>query len=94
MPPPEVQARLSRESSERERALELIRRKKREMRGSETPSTVHGELDNRYEDVFNRREVEEAHRTRDRRWDGRERGHDRGWANDDRSRARGRGRPW
>ncbi|KAJ6518986.1 hypothetical protein C8R45DRAFT_10891 [Mycena sanguinolenta] len=62
--PPEVQARLTRESSERERAMELIRRKQREMRGSETPSTVHG---GGYGDVFNRREVEEAHRGRDRR---------------------------
>ncbi|KAJ7032190.1 hypothetical protein C8F04DRAFT_959306 [Mycena alexandri] len=63
--PPEVQARLSRESSERERAMELIRRKQREQRGSETPSTVHG--GSAYGDVFNRREVEEAHRGRDNR---------------------------
>ncbi|KAF7328645.1 hypothetical protein MSAN_02473100 [Mycena sanguinolenta] len=62
--PPEVQARLSRELSERERAMELIRRKQREMRGSETPSTIHG---GGYGDVFNRREVEEAHRGRERR---------------------------
>ncbi|KAJ7641031.1 hypothetical protein FB45DRAFT_988060 [Roridomyces roridus] len=68
--PPEVQARLTRESSERERAQELIRRKQREMRRSETPSTVHGG----YEDVFNRREVEEAHRGRDGRGDWRRRG--------------------
>jgi hypothetical protein len=68
--PPEVQARLSRESSERERALELIRRKKREMEIIATPSTVHGEPSSGYGDVFNRREVEEAHRYRDRRWDG------------------------
>ncbi|KAH9487435.1 Leukocyte receptor cluster member 1-like protein [Psilocybe cubensis] len=68
--PPEVQARLSRESSERERALELIRRRKREMAGSATPSTVHGEPSGGYGDVFNRREVEEAHRHRERRWDG------------------------
>ncbi|KAF7420970.1 hypothetical protein PC9H_011489 [Pleurotus ostreatus] len=61
--PPEVNARLARESSERERALELIRRKKREMMGSETPSTVHG---GGYTDVFNRKEVEDAHRVRDR----------------------------
>ncbi|KAJ6541064.1 hypothetical protein DFH09DRAFT_1263262 [Mycena vulgaris] len=63
--PPEVQARLTRESSERERALELIRRKQRGMRGSETPNTVHG---GGYGDLFNRREVEEAHRGRDRGW--------------------------
>ncbi|KAH9943955.1 hypothetical protein B0H21DRAFT_694971 [Amylocystis lapponica] len=66
---PEI-ARLSRESSERQRAVELIRRKKREMEGSETPSTVRGGMDGGYGDVFNRREVEEAHRHRERRWDG------------------------
>ncbi|KAJ3771612.1 hypothetical protein FB446DRAFT_96110 [Lentinula raphanica] len=67
---PEVSARLSRESSERERALALIRRKKREMRGSETPSTVRGGDDSsEYGDMYNRRDVEEAHRLRDRRWD-------------------------
>lgn len=89
-----MNARLTRESSERERALELIRRKKREMQGSETPSTVYGGLDGGYGDVFNRREVEEAHRGRDRRWD---RG-DRSWKEDDRSRrhsdGRGRERMW
>ncbi|CAK5274416.1 unnamed protein product [Mycena citricolor] len=63
--PPEVQARLSRESSERERAQALIRRKQQEMRGSQTPSTVHGGYDGGYSDVFNRREVDEAHRRRD-----------------------------
>ncbi|KAF8163929.1 hypothetical protein K438DRAFT_1618159 [Mycena galopus ATCC 62051] len=62
--PPEVQARLTRETSERERAMELIRRKQRELRGSETPSSVHG---GGYGDLFNRREVEEAHRGRERR---------------------------
>ncbi|KAG6890516.1 hypothetical protein C0995_007715 [Termitomyces sp. Mi166 len=74
--PPDVHARLTRESSERERALELIRRKKREMEGSITPSTVHGGVDPGYDDVFNRKEVEEAHRYRERRWDARD--HDRG----------------
>jgi hypothetical protein len=74
--PPEVHARLSREVSERERALELIRRKKKEMEGSETPSTVHGGYEGGYGDVFNRKEVEDAHRGRDRRWD---REVDRGW---------------
>jgi hypothetical protein len=66
-----MQARLSRESSERERALDLIRRKKREMEGNATPSTVCDESGT-YGDVFNRKEVEEAHRYRDRphrRWD-------------------------
>ena len=64
---PEVSVRLSRESSERARALELIRRKKREMMmGSETPSTVYGG-DDEYGDMYNRREVEDAHRGRDKR---------------------------
>ncbi|KIK22259.1 hypothetical protein PISMIDRAFT_508216, partial [Pisolithus microcarpus 441] len=46
-PPPQpkqldpASERLKRESSERERALALIRKKKREMAGGETPSTVH-----------------------------------------------------
>ncbi|KAI0916674.1 hypothetical protein AcV5_003096 [Taiwanofungus camphoratus] len=66
--PPEM-ARLSRESSERRRALELIQRKRREVAGSETPSTVRGDMDGGYGDVFNRREVEEARRYRERRWD-------------------------
>ncbi|KAK0233115.1 hypothetical protein IW262DRAFT_1290244 [Armillaria fumosa] len=60
--PPEVSARITRELSERERALALIRRKKR---GSETPSTVHGGIaESEYGDMYNRREVEEAHRGR------------------------------
>ena len=62
---PEVSERLSRESSERQRALELIKRKKRELEGSQTPSTVRS-TDGGYGDVFNKREVEEAHRNRDR----------------------------
>jgi len=67
---PEVNARLSRESSERERALALIRRKKRESMGSETPSTVHGgDQSSEYGDMYNRRDVQEAHRLRDRRWE-------------------------
>ncbi|KAF8236867.1 hypothetical protein L208DRAFT_1356852 [Tricholoma matsutake] len=73
---PEVAARLTRESSERERALALIQRKKREMQGSMTPSTVRGSDDGGYADVFNRKEVEEAHRGRERRWDHRQRGWD------------------
>ncbi|KAJ3515564.1 hypothetical protein NLJ89_g1671 [Agrocybe chaxingu] len=85
--PPEVQARLSRETSERERALELIRRKKREMEGNATPSTVCGDSASGYGDVFNRQEVEEAHRHRDKRWD---RGHQR-WDDEDRRR---RPRQW
>ncbi|KAG6865040.1 hypothetical protein C0991_005533 [Blastosporella zonata] len=85
---PEVHARLSREISERERALELIRRKKREMAGSETPSTVHGGVDQGYGDVFNRREVEEAHRGRERRWDSRDHDHGRDRQNPDPERRR------
>ncbi|KAI0821253.1 hypothetical protein BC629DRAFT_1278047 [Irpex lacteus] len=61
---PAVAERLNRESSERQRALELIRRKKREMEGSATPSTVRSGMSGGYGDVFNRREVEEAHRYR------------------------------
>ncbi|KIK05072.1 hypothetical protein K443DRAFT_373534 [Laccaria amethystina LaAM-08-1] len=80
--PPEVQARLSREMSERERAQELIRRKRREMEGGETPSTVHGGSGSGYGDVFNRKEVEDAHRERDRG--------SRRWYDDDRRR-RGEG---
>lgn len=79
---PEVAERLNRESSERQRALELIKRKRREMMGSETPSTVHGGTGEGYVygDQFNRKEVQEAHRYRDRdnRWD---RHDDRGWGN-------------
>ncbi|TFK71856.1 hypothetical protein BDN72DRAFT_764207 [Pluteus cervinus] len=89
---PEVTARLTRESSERERALELIRRKKREQMGSMTPSTVHGgDEEYSYGDQYNRRAVEEAHRDRDRRWSkgGGERG--RGWNDDSRDRRRERG---
>ncbi|KAK0478381.1 hypothetical protein IW261DRAFT_1565359 [Armillaria novae-zelandiae] len=71
--PPEVSARITRELSERERALALIKRKKR---GSETPSTVHGGIaESEYGDMYNRREVEEAHRGRwessSRRYQGR-----------------------
>ena len=75
--PPQVQARLARESSERERALALIRRKRREMMGSETPSTVHGGMEDGYEDIFNKKEVNEARKRRERRpvyWDERESG--------------------
>jgi hypothetical protein len=87
MPPPSsspstITSRLHRESTERERALALIARKKREMEGSETPSTVHGGDYGGYTDVFNKREVEEAHR---------------GWGRSARDRDRGRDRrdrPW
>jgi hypothetical protein len=73
-PPSEREARLNRESSERQRALELIQRKKREMLGSETPSTVRG---GGYEDMYNRADVEEAHKFKDRR--GGNIGRDRRW---------------
>lgn len=68
---PELSERLTRESSERQRALELIRRKRRELQGSETPSTVYGGsgMSGGYTDQFNRQDVEEAHRFRDRRRD-------------------------
>ncbi|KAH9010096.1 hypothetical protein EDB83DRAFT_435640 [Lactarius deliciosus] len=60
------EGRLARESAERERALALVRRKQRERAESATatPSTVHGG----YADMFNRLEVEDAHRERDRAW--------------------------
>lgn len=66
--PPEVSARLVRESSERERARALIARKKRET-GSETPSTVYGGRGGGYGDVFNRKEVDEVRRDRQRGWE-------------------------
>lgn len=65
--PNDVDARLSRESSERERALALIRRKKREMEGNMTPSTVADDSTGEYGDMYNRKEVREAHQHRDRR---------------------------
>ncbi|KAI5885076.1 uncharacterized protein SCHCODRAFT_02645027 [Schizophyllum commune H4-8] len=80
---PVIGERLSRESSERLRALELIRRKKREMQGSETPSTVHGG----YDDMFNRDEVEAARKSR-RRSEGGSRTRDRYWDDDRKERAR------
>jgi hypothetical protein len=46
------------------------------MQGSMTPSTVHADDEGGYTDVFNKREVEEAHRGRDRRWDHQSRGWD------------------
>ncbi|KAH9981894.1 hypothetical protein BJV74DRAFT_852984 [Russula compacta] len=81
-PPPPSSAsregRLARESVERARAQALLRRKQRERERAEsataTPSTVHGGNGGPgYVDVFNRREVEDAHRGRDswrqRRWE-------------------------
>jgi hypothetical protein len=75
-PPPTSssrEGRLARESVERERALALLRRKQREReqaeRATATPSTVNGgDAGRGYADVFNRREVEDAHRERDRSW--------------------------
>jgi len=75
-PPPSSasrEGRLARESVERARALALLRRKQREREHAEsataTPSTAHGGNDGPgYADVFNRREVEDAHRGRDRLW--------------------------
>jgi len=65
--PSEREARLTRESSERQRALDLIRRKKREMQGSETPSTVRNGA---YGDMYNKADVEEAHRHKEKRLEG------------------------
>lgn len=59
-PTSQLDARLSRESAERQRARELIERKRREMIGSATPSTVRSG----YGDVYNRVEVEEARRSK------------------------------
>ena len=73
------------------RAMELIQRKKREMEGNSTPSTVFGDSTGGYGDVYNRREVEEAHKHRDRRREGGY-GH-RKWDDDEKSRDR-RPRQW
>jgi len=64
-PPSQLDARLNRESAERRRARELIQRKKREMAGGATPSTVRSG----YGDVYNRVEVEEARKSKGRGWD-------------------------
>lgn len=61
-PASQLDARLSRESAERQRARELIERKRREKAGSATPSTVRSG----YGDVYNRAEVEEARRSKGR----------------------------
>ncbi|KAH9918570.1 uncharacterized protein BXZ73DRAFT_52910 [Epithele typhae] len=82
----DVTERLTRESSERQRAAELIRRKKREAAGSETPSTVHGGMgggNRRYGDVFNRQAVEEVQASR-------QRGHGGGYGRE----RNGRGHGW
>ncbi|KAH7102913.1 hypothetical protein BKA62DRAFT_616973 [Auriculariales sp. MPI-PUGE-AT-0066] len=64
-----VRARLNRESNERARAEELIRRRRREMEGSMTPSTVHGGIDEGYSERFHARETDDAQkRRRERRW--------------------------
>ncbi|THH18968.1 hypothetical protein EW146_g2114 [Bondarzewia mesenterica] len=74
-----LEARLSRESSERARALALVKRKQREREATATPSTVHGG----YGDVFNREEVEAAHKGWGRK--GRENWRDRSWDEGNRS---------
>jgi hypothetical protein len=77
--PPPVQARLTRESSERQRALALIERKKREAAlaaAASTPSTSYGltpyggNETPGYSDQFNTEEVQLAHRSKDyvERW--------------------------
>lgn len=79
------QARLARESSERQRALALIEKRKRELAGNQTPSTVMSEEDaHAYSDQFNRNAVLDAHRERERRlsnrrWDEPEPSSRRGW---------------
>ncbi|KAH9964720.1 hypothetical protein BGW80DRAFT_1462827 [Lactifluus volemus] len=74
------EGRLAREFAEREHALALVWRKQRERAESATatPSTVRGgDGGPGYADVFNRREVEDAHRERDRVW------RQRRWEDDD-----------
>ncbi|KZT25480.1 hypothetical protein NEOLEDRAFT_1178276 [Neolentinus lepideus HHB14362 ss-1] len=66
LPPSLQEFRLSRESSERQRALALIARKKREMAGSQTPSTVRGDDRGYYGDLYNKVEVREAYAQRER----------------------------
>ena len=61
-PTSQLDVRLSRESAERQRARELIERKRREMAGSATPSTVRSG----YGDMYNRADVEEARRSKGR----------------------------
>ncbi|KAL0960462.1 hypothetical protein HGRIS_005505 [Hohenbuehelia grisea] len=105
--PAPVAARIARESSERERALALIARKRKEARGSETPNTVHGGVeDEGYADQFNHDAVVAAHRRRERGWeyDGgrdcgrdrpRERERERGWNRRDETRgSQSRDRRW
>ncbi|KZP29392.1 hypothetical protein FIBSPDRAFT_851416, partial [Athelia psychrophila] len=60
-PPPPITARITRESSERERERALIERRKREMEGGDTPMSTPGGFGG-YGDVYNRVEVEAAHR--------------------------------
>jgi hypothetical protein len=57
-----LDSRLSREQSERQRAAELIARRRRDQIGAETPSTVAGQTV--YDDLFNRVEVEDAAKRR------------------------------
>ncbi|KAK7060153.1 hypothetical protein VNI00_000917 [Paramarasmius palmivorus] len=76
--PSAQQARLTRESSERERALALIRAKKRQAMGSETPMSTRSDDASEYGDMYNRREVAAARESREkRRWGGS--GGERGW---------------
>ncbi|KAF8496588.1 hypothetical protein JB92DRAFT_2817852 [Gautieria morchelliformis] len=98
MPSNTTEARVQRESSERARAMELIRRRKREKErealgmANMTPSSVGGDdLDRNagYGDVYNRQETEDAHRRRERGW-GRDRERERGRGSfQDRQRDRG-----
>ncbi len=83
-PPPApvdpLAARLSRETSERERAKALLARKKREMAGLDTPRSEISSTDG-YGDVYNRVDTANA-RARWKGWEGHARGGEqarRGW---------------
>ncbi|KAG8833156.1 hypothetical protein FRC17_011227 [Serendipita sp. 399] len=77
---PLLESRLSREAAERQRAAELIARKRRERVGAETPSTVapseagYGNLYNKddVEEAARRRRDQDGHRWKERvrHWDG------------------------
>lgn len=55
-------SRLSREQVERQRAAELIARRRREQAGAETPSTIISR--GAYDSMYNRAEVEDATKRR------------------------------
>lgn len=67
-----LDSRLSREQSERQRAAELIARKRKERMVEETPTTT-ASSDGGYRDLYNKVDVEAAHRRRrgDTQWNDR-----------------------